>query len=71
MSTGVEELADLAEFACGCYVRVTPEWTLSLWQCPIEGCRNWQLIVGELERCVRQLRIQSLGRGILPAGGSR
>lgn len=58
-------IADLAEFACGCYVRVAPEYTLSLWQCPAgDECPNWVLILAELERCIRQLRIHALGRSL-------
>ena len=56
---------DSAEFDCGCYIRITPEVTVSLWQCPARGaCVGWQLIMTELERCMRQLRIHVLGRSL-------
>jgi hypothetical protein len=57
------------DFACGCHVHVTREWQISLWSCS-EGCPNWLLIQLDLERCLRQLRIGALGRGILPATGA-
>ena len=58
-------MPSLAEFGCGCYIRVTPERTVSLWQCPAAGeCIGWNLILAELERCLRQLRIHALGRSL-------
>ena len=54
-----------AEFDCGCYIRVSPERTVSLWQCPLgEKCSGWRLIMAELERCLCQLRIHVLGRSL-------
>ena len=54
-----------AEFDCGCSIRITPERTVSLWQCPAaDGCPGWRLIMAELGRCLCQVRIHALGRSL-------
>lgn len=57
--------ADLAEFDCGCYIRLTPERAVSLWQCVAgDNCPGWKLIAYELNRCMSQLRIHARGRSL-------
>jgi hypothetical protein len=55
-------------FPCGCTV-VLGELLVMLEPCEPD-CLNLQLIRGELDRCLSQLRVRALGGGILPYAGA-